>query len=334
VTFYQLVRLSKIVNSPRLALSAVLLADILGIKYQVVNFDPILACNLRCKMCDFSNPLYRQSMGGKMSEEDIQRLAKVFFPLARRVQIGCGAEPTTYQKFPLIVELAKKYHVPHVTLVTNSQLLTEDHLIQLVRLGLDELIISVHGVRKETYEYFMGNAKFDRLTALLDQLSLIKAEHQSQLPRLRINYAVNNDNLEELADFFDVFGKYCIDVLQIRPINKKDYQAYISDLHEVGDKYTRITNQLRRQALDQNIVCLITNLENISSSSNKTTKLIESVLRYISPRVVWKPDFAWRDEDYRDYCKRTKWRWAVLRAVIRPVEASSYHSAARYDVDL
>jgi len=192
----------------------------------------------------------------------------------------------------------------------------------------------MHGVRKKTYEYFMENAKYERLMGLLNELGEIKSSLRSRRPLLRINYAVNNDNVEELGDFFKVFGHHPIDVLQIRPINKKDHQVYTSDLREVGDKYTRITNLVRSEAAERNIVCLITSLENIEPSSNASASLVESVLRYISPQVVWKTDFDWKEEEYREYCKRTRWRKAIFKSVVRPKEPISQRMAARYDIDV
>jgi len=38
------------------------------------------------------------------------------------------------------------------------------------------------------------------------------------------------------------------------------------------------------------------------------------VLRYINPQIVWKGDFDWRHESYREYCRRIGWRKTLLQA--------------------
>jgi MoaA/NifB/PqqE/SkfB family radical SAM enzyme len=103
-------------------------------------------------------------------------------------------------------------------MVTNGQLLTTDHLEKLVELGLDELTLSTHGVKRDTYERLMRRASFDKFIEVLDQLEAIKKRTAATRPQLRLNYTVNAENLEELAAFFDVYGKYTLRTLQVRPI--------------------------------------------------------------------------------------------------------------------
>ena len=70
--------------------------------------------------------------------------------------------------------------------------------------GLDEITLSTHGIRKETYEHLMTNGKYDLFLQLLDNLKEVKKQYPDF--RIRINYTMNEDNTEELKDFWKVFG--------------------------------------------------------------------------------------------------------------------------------
>lgn len=105
-----------------------------------------------------------------------------------------------------------------IGLVTNGQLLTKEHLSQFMEWGPDELTLSTHGVERDTYERMMRRASYDKFLEVLEQIATTKKQRGSTLPELRLNYTVNPDNLSELDRFFEVYGKYQVQTLQIRPI--------------------------------------------------------------------------------------------------------------------
>ena len=93
-------------------------------------------------------------------------------------------------------------------MVTNGKLLTERYIKLLIDYGLDEIMVSVHGTRRETYERFMVGASFETIHKVLERLRDLKSRRSSRIPQLWINYTVNSANFEELAALFDVFGVY------------------------------------------------------------------------------------------------------------------------------
>ena len=64
-------------------------------------------CNLRCVMCHFSNrdrirfpPFHLAGDGdGNMPVALFEKIAAEFFPRARRVALGCAAEPLMHPRF-------------------------------------------------------------------------------------------------------------------------------------------------------------------------------------------------------------------------------------------
>lgn len=109
-------------------------------------------------------------------------------------------------------------------MTTNGNLYKEKEWRELIVAGLDEVTLSLHGVARQTYEYFMTDASCEAFHSSLQILTILKKEYPDF--KLRINYTANKDNLQELSSFFDVYGNYRFDILQIRPIQQLGNTAY------------------------------------------------------------------------------------------------------------
>ena len=312
-TIYRLIQLNGLVQDHRAKFALVWLAHTLGMRHLSIRLDPLMACNLSCSMCFFSNDAFRKGGKGVFSKDDLHQLADMFFPHALLVVIGCGAEPTLYPDFPTIVRLAKEHRVPKVGLTTNGQLLTAEHIRQLIAYNLDELTISVHGVKKATYERFMVNASFEKLHDILRTLE--DERGQASSPALRINYTVNPDNLEELRDIFEVYGRYNIATLQARPIMDFEgkYRRMLSE-KDLG-LYRRIMQELKAKALERDITFLANITDPLFEKENYSSMILQAVHRRITPLSVWRDDFDWRTESYDAFCKRIGWGTFLFKGI-------------------
>ena len=159
---YKLLQLNRKIKSHRIKFLGLYLLHKLGKRYLAVNLDPVMACNLRCKMCYFTDADYVKTLKGQFKEEDLNLVAKTIFNRALKLQIGCGTEPTLYKNLENIVALGKQYKVPYISITTNANLLTEEKIESLLKAGLDEFTISLHGVNKESYEGFMKKASYEK----------------------------------------------------------------------------------------------------------------------------------------------------------------------------
>ena len=307
----KLLKLNKFVSSPRLKIAAALALDTLRMRHLIVRFDPIMACNIRCGMCYFSDDSWLARHPVKrFSDDEVERLAAMFLPRALQFHIGCGAEPTMYKNFPKLVTLGKKYRVPFVGFTTNAQLLTADKSIELVSAGLDEITVSTHGVTRQTYESLMKKASYARYHENLAELVKAKRNAKSNIPHIRINYVVNPDNLEELRGFFPVFGEYGISTLQVRPIidfGETDYKN--KDLRPFLADYDNIINELAGECQKRGIIFLANRANVTYSSANDSSFVYEKAFGcWIDPSHVWRQDFEWRRQTYQEFKRQIGYR--------------------------
>jgi len=221
---YTILKLNRLIKNFRIKFFLLFLVQKFNKRYLAVNFDPVNACNLRCKMCYFTDKDYVKKLKGVFDKNHLDRLGAVILKRALKFQVGCGTEPTLYKHLDLVFKLGKTYKVPYISLTTNANLIEKTKLILWVKSGLNEIIVSLHGVHKKTYENFMQKGSYDKFLNSLKIITEVKKEFKDF--SLRINYTFNEDNFSDLSDFMTVFGSFNIDTLQLRPINKLGNTTY------------------------------------------------------------------------------------------------------------
>ena len=324
---YRILRLGTQIKSRRLKLLGLWLFHVLGRRYIGVFLDPVMACNFRCKMCYFSDEEKRKTLKGSLRYEEIEAIAASLFHRALKLQVGCGAEPTLHKDLIKIIGLGKKYKVPYISLTTNGNLLTKEQLSAAVENGLDELTLSAHGFTRETYEYLMANGKFDLFKRLLADVADVKKKYPRV--KLRINYTINNANLEELSCIWDIVGSQ-LDILQLRPIQKIGDSEYNDfDLTRIYASYDTVLQPLIEECRRRNIICLAPDKRNIimlEENEVDDNSFEKATYCYVSPRECWKDDFDYRTETFESYAAR--------RHLGRQLLGKAFGKAKRQKVDV
>ena len=313
MNIYSLLKINRFVQNPMLKGMGIWLLHVLRRRYLVIFFDPVLACNLRCRMCYFSNEEKRKTLNGRFAEEDLPRIAKVIFPQALKLQIGCGAEPSLFKYNAEIIRLGKQYGVPYISYTTNANLLTAEEIGKLLNAGLDEFTISVHGVEEQTYENLMTGASYKEFLSVLTKISLAKSKYPDF--KLRINFTVNEQNINELQNFFDVFGKVKIDILQVRPIQDIGGEVkFIENQKDFNAQFNKITLYLKDECAKRGIIYIAPLHLSENPKINKSSSIVNEMYWYISPKAFGK-GIDWRNETFRQYCKRTHYAMQLFKNI-------------------
>ena len=338
---YKLLKLYRRIQSPRLKLLGLMALHVGRRRYLNMVFDPVLGCNLRCRMCYFSDPQVRRQMHGIFSDADIEAIARALFHRVMRLQIGCGAEPTLYPRLAELVATARRHGVPHISLTTNGQLLSAAQLDQLARSGLDELIISAHGLCRETYEEMMPQASFDRFSQLVDDVRNCRRQHPGL--SLRLNYTVNADNLSDLRLMPALLERLAPDTLQLRPVQQigeqADYQNY--SLGSLVERYDECLQPVVDYCREHGITCLYPlrdHLQAIGSPAETDARRAEiELLPYfqLSPYDGWQQKIDPHRETFEQYCRRTHRlgrMWRLLLGLPLPPADETLTKALNYNV--
>ena len=291
-----------------------------------------MACNLRCKMCYFTDADFVKTLKGQFKKEELDRVANVIFKRALKLQIGCGTEPTLYKNLEHIVALGKQYKVPYISLTTNANLLDEAKIESLIKAGLNEFTISLHGVTKESYEDFMKKASYEKFQNAFKAFAKLKQQYDF---KVRINYTFNKDNFYELTDLFKHFEGSSFDILQIRPIRKIGNTEYNDfDLDSIRDDYPSVLETIKNNCKKHNITVLASDSIPKTKDSNQSSFIFDYTFCYVSPNKFWKPNFNWKEENFDDFSQKIKWSKQLWSNIFKSKkQLKSMSNRLNYEID-
>ncbi|OUR93860.1 radical SAM protein [Flavobacteriales bacterium 34_180_T64] len=329
---YKLLQLNRRIKSHRVKFLGLYLLHKFNKRYLAVNLDPVMACNLRCKMCYFTDEDYVKTLKGQFKDEELNLVAKAIFSRALKLQIGCGTEPTLYKNLVKIVELGKQYKVPYISLTTNANLLNEEKIEALLKAGLNEFTISLHGVTKESYENFMKKASYEKFQNAFEAFAKLKSKYNF---KVRINYTFNKDNFYELKDFFKHFDAKSFDILQIRPIQKIGNTEYSDfDISTLEPDYPILIQTIRKTCKSNNIILMAPETIGSLNSENQSSFIFDYTFCYISPNKFWKEGFNWREEHFNAFSKRINWSQELFSNVFKSkTHLKSLSNKLNYEIE-
>lgn len=154
-------------------------------------------CNLQCRTCirnAWDDPIAPMKMA--TFERVLDSLLDL--PQLNRVVFTSFGEPLTHPNILEMIAMIRERGLA-VTVGSNGILLTPEMSEELVRLGVDRLVVSVDGVKPETYQQVRGAA----LAKVIDNLRSVNEAKQrlnSLYPAVGIEFVILKSNAEELAD--------------------------------------------------------------------------------------------------------------------------------------
>ena len=153
------------------------------------------ACNLDCHTCirhSWTDP------NAHMSRETFQRILDGLdaFPKLERVVFTSFGEPLVHPRLLEMIAALRERGLG-VTLGTNGLLLTEKVLRELIRLGVDQLVVSIDGVNPETYADIRG-VQQRMIIENIDLLNRLKQELKVNHPVLGIEFVALRSNVTEV----------------------------------------------------------------------------------------------------------------------------------------
>jgi pyruvate-formate lyase-activating enzyme len=144
-----------------------------------INIETVFGCNIRCRMC-IMRDLKKYGGGRKPTFMDPAVFSAIIGQISDRPRTIClnqNGEPLLHPEIVTFVREAKK-HGHFVFFVTNGTRLDENLAKALIGAGLDRIIFSIDGIRKETYEAIRVGADFD--TVLENTLRFISIAEQTK----------------------------------------------------------------------------------------------------------------------------------------------------------
>jgi radical SAM protein with 4Fe4S-binding SPASM domain len=175
-------------------------------------------CNLKCRMCGFSDPRVAGLSKYDMPIAVFRRIAEQIFPKASYVALSCMTEPLMTRDFGERLEIVKRSGVPFVDVITNGMLLDETIARRLVETRVTRLAVSIDGATKDVYEAIRIGASFERVTGNVRRFMEIRREMGATAPLLRINHVLSEANIDQFDAFLALASSLGAEAIDVRSI--------------------------------------------------------------------------------------------------------------------
>lgn len=205
------------IRSNNIKMLAIRVLRSLGLRHLVIRFDTNFICNLRCKMCYF-HQREKLTMHPPMPLESYRKIAAQIYPKTRVLYLSCGAEPLCTPNIGDYLAIAREYKVPFISMTSNCMLLSDDKIEAFVRHGLDEIIVSVTGGTKETYEDNHRGADWEKLWGNLRRLEEAKKQAGASRPVVKFNYILTKKSIAEVETFIEKVKPFAPDFITLREL--------------------------------------------------------------------------------------------------------------------
>jgi len=171
----------------------------LALEPRSIQIECTTRCNLKCTMCEIS---YWSEKGGNLELEKLERMVR-HLPRLRRVDLTGIGEALMNREFFGALELLKSRGI-YVTLNDNFTMMTEKHARRIIELGVDQILLSLDGATKETFEAIRVGADFDKVVANTRRLIELKREMGKKRPEVKINSVVATSNYHEMPGIVEI----------------------------------------------------------------------------------------------------------------------------------
>ncbi len=165
-------------------------------------------CNGTCRLC----PVGRKEPGcrpyGMMAWPLYRKLIDELKDTVVTVDLTNWGESLLH---PRILEMIRYAHDArmYTYLSTNLHTVRPEHIEGLMRCGLDELALSIHGLSEETYQAYQPGFSFaeadDRVARLAEARTRISRDGR---PKIKLNFVVTAKNAHEADDVETFAGRY------------------------------------------------------------------------------------------------------------------------------
>lgn len=125
--------------------------------------ETVNACQAKCPMCTIAD---WNRKDGVMADDLFEKIAAEIEQHSdeiKKVRLYRDGEPLLDKKLATRIARMKRAGVKDVGISTNAELLTQDIAAAILNAGLDEIILSIDSVHKETYDAIRVGLNFDRV---------------------------------------------------------------------------------------------------------------------------------------------------------------------------
>lgn len=192
-------------------------------------------CNLQCETCPTPREYLERPLI-LMNIDDFKKIIDNIKNYVHVVLLYVSNEPLLNPYLPEMIKYAAKNFL-YVMISTNATLLDEKKSNELINAGLDEILLCLDGMTKESYELFRTGADFDVVIKNIRNFCFEKKKRKLKKPYVEVQFIVtklNQDQIPEIKKFSREIGS---DRLKIKSLSIAEYCYSDKKRQELVDKF-------------------------------------------------------------------------------------------------
>lgn len=188
---------------------------------KILNLEVTNFCNLDCPICVAKDTREQGFLDPELLKFLIKKNEEIF--KNQHIWLHFNGEPLLHPYLSKIITILKE-NGTKTRLSTNATLLSEAKSLELIGAGLDYIVFSVDGYRKETYERIRKGANFEEVEKnILDFLKLnrengLKVKTQIQIIKMKYNES-------EIEPFIKKWKKTDINYINVKSFCSRAWRA-------------------------------------------------------------------------------------------------------------
>ena len=185
-----------------------------------VYMDQNNRCNLKCRMCGFSDARIGAIPKYDMPRAMFDAIAAQVFPQTNILILSILTEPFMTRDFPDRLKLVREHRVPYSEIITNGTLLDGRSIARILDAEITCLTFSIDGGTKEIYEAIRVGARFETVMANLRLFQAMRAARGAVLPVLRINHVLSEMNIDHFEEFLALVARVRPERIGVRTVSR------------------------------------------------------------------------------------------------------------------
>lgn len=187
------------------------------------SIEPTTSCNLRCPEC----PTGMQSLSrskGNMSLDVFGKILDKLMPDLIYLTLYFQGEPLLNPDFSQMVKMARKKHI-FVATSTNGHFLNDRNVDEIIKSGLNHLVISMDGIDQEIYEKYRVKGDLQTVTEGIKRLVAAKKALNSNSPFIELQFIVMRHNEHQMQQMREFAKQAVVDKLAFKTAQVYNFNA-------------------------------------------------------------------------------------------------------------
>ena len=205
-----------------------------------LSIEPTTSCNLRCPECpsglrSFTRPT------GNLQADLFHKIIDELHPWLTNLTFYFQGEPFLHPQFLDLISYASERGV-YQTTSTNAHFLDPKTAQQVVKSGLDRIIISIDGLSQDIYEKYRIGGKLSKVIEGTKNLIEAKRQARSMRPFIVFQFLVVRHNEHEIQALHRLAEELGVDAVKIKTAQIYDFEKG-SPLIPENQQYSRYMQQ-------------------------------------------------------------------------------------------